>query len=108
VDYSDPTMVTLLVSGGCVPILGDANGDGKVGIADLSALADNYGLTTGATWRLGDFNDDGKVGIADLSALADNYGNTGDPCPTGGTVPEPMTLGLLAIGGAALVRRRRK
>ncbi|MHC4717767.1 MAG: PEP-CTERM sorting domain-containing protein [Planctomycetota bacterium] len=88
-------------------LMGDANGDGKVGIADLSALADNYGKTS-ATWRMGDFNDDGVVGIADLSALADNYGAIGDPCdPAAMIVPEPATLALLALGGAALLRRRR-
>ncbi|MHC4715865.1 MAG: glycoside hydrolase family 113 [Planctomycetota bacterium] len=82
------------------PIPGDANYDGKVGIADLGALADSYGLTTGANWMKGDFNLDGQVGIADLAALADNYGKSS------GGVPEPATLALLAIVGAALIRRR--
>ncbi|MHC4717643.1 MAG: PKD domain-containing protein, partial [Planctomycetota bacterium] len=72
-----------------VAYLGDANGDGQVGIADLSALADNYGIIVGAAWRGGDFNADGVVGIADLSALADNYGRiiggrTMSPADTGG------------------------
>ncbi|MHC4717640.1 MAG: hypothetical protein ACYS5V_11770 [Planctomycetota bacterium] len=80
-------------------LLGDANLDGKVGIADLSALADHYG-DTDASWMDGDFNDDGTVGIADLSALADNYGGT-----VGGVVPEPATLSLLAICSLALIRR---
>ena len=52
---------------------GDANMDGRVGIADLGALADNYG-NTDAEWADGDFNGDRRVGIADLGALADNYG----------------------------------
>ncbi|HET6429423.1 MAG TPA: hypothetical protein VFJ30_13495, partial [Phycisphaerae bacterium] len=39
------------------PVLpGDANRDGQVGIADLSAVADNYGMNSGATWEQGDFN----------------------------------------------------
>ncbi|OPX25203.1 MAG: hypothetical protein B1H04_00490 [Planctomycetales bacterium 4484_123] len=71
----------------CVTYMGDANCDGKVGIADLGALADNYGKTSGATWRDGDFNRDGKVGIADLGALADNYGMGagGQAAATGGS-----------------------
>jgi len=85
------------------PLVGDANLDAQVGIADLVALADNYGLAFGASWEQGDFNGDGIVGIADLAAIADNYGQTG-----GGTVPEPTTLLLLlAVGGIALGRRRR-
>ena len=55
-------------------VMGDANGDGRCGIADLAALADNYGRTEGVGWPEGDFNFDGRVGIADLAALADNYG----------------------------------
>ncbi|MHC4716631.1 MAG: PEP-CTERM sorting domain-containing protein, partial [Planctomycetota bacterium] len=98
--YSD------VVGAGPACLMGDANGDGKVGIADLSALADNYGRTN-ATWRMGDFSEDGKVGIADLSALADNYGKTGAPCdPEATIVPEPVTLAMLAIGGLLLRKKR--
>ena len=52
---------------------GDANQDDVVGIADLTAVADNYGRGDGQ-WTDGDFNADGIVGIADLAALADRYG----------------------------------
>ncbi len=55
--------------------LGDANGDGAVGLSDLLALADNYGRT-GVTWARGDFTGDGEAGLSDLMALADNYGYT--------------------------------
>ncbi|MHC4717570.1 MAG: hypothetical protein ACYS5V_11410, partial [Planctomycetota bacterium] len=85
-------------------LMGDANRDGKVGIADLSALADNYGVTAGATWAMGDFNADGQVGIADLSALADNYGQT----ISAGTVPEPGAVLLLAACAPALAAKRRR
>ncbi|MHC4715866.1 MAG: PEP-CTERM sorting domain-containing protein [Planctomycetota bacterium] len=88
--------------------IGDANLDHVVGIADLAALADSYGLAAGADWMKGDFNLDGQVGIADLSALADNYGKGsggGDPA---GTVPGPATLALLAAGALTLVRRRKR
>ncbi|MHC4715970.1 MAG: PEP-CTERM sorting domain-containing protein [Planctomycetota bacterium] len=43
------------------------------------------------------------MGIADLSALADNYG-----AGSGGVVPEPMTLSLLAVGAAAVMWKRRR
>ena len=88
---------------------GDANGDGVVGIADLVALAGNYGADDPNTvgWMQGDFNTDFQVGIADLVALADNYGmKTGDLLPV--VVPEPATLLLIAGGAVAgLLRRRR-
>ena len=83
------------------PVYGDANIDGKVGIADLSALADHYGAGPAATWAMGDFNGDGLVGIADLSALADNYGRQ-----QGSTVPEPMMVCMLLAGLPMILRRR--
>jgi hypothetical protein len=96
------------------PIFGDANVDGEVGIADLSALADNYGVAQYVTnWMHGDFNGDREIGIADLSALADNYGRdiglvAGPDAPgSGWTVPEPATAALLVPGVAVLGRRRR-
>ena len=58
-----------------VPILGDANRDGKVGFADLIIVAQHYG-STNATWDTGDFNGDGKVNFADLIAVAQQYGKT--------------------------------
>jgi len=84
-----------------LPLVGDANMDGQVGIADLVALAEHYGLYS-MLWPQGDFNMDHHVGIADLSALADHYGDRLD----GGTVPEPASLLLILGGAAALLRRR--
>jgi hypothetical protein len=53
----------------------DINGDGVVGIADLSVLAANYNKT-GRTFSQGDINGDGATNIADLSILAANWGTT--------------------------------
>ena len=78
---------------------GDANLDGRVGVADLVALAGSYGRT-GGSWLEGDFNFDGVVGIADLVQLAENYGACGQG------VPEPGALVLLGLGAACLRRRR--
>ena len=89
-----------------IPWPGDANQDGKVGLADLMALADNYGRTGAATWSHGDFTSDGSVGLSDLYVLADHYG---DEPGLEATVPEPATLALLAAGvlGIAVRKRRR-
>ena len=88
-----------------IPWPGDANQDGVVGLSDLVALADNYGRGNMATWAQGDFTRDGWVGLADLSLLADHYG---DAPGLDGVTPEPATIALLALGAAALIRRRRR
>jgi hypothetical protein len=55
-------------------VTGDSNLDGATDVADLGALASNYGITAGAVWAQGDFNYDGAVDVADLGALATSYG----------------------------------
>ena len=101
---------TLLLNGGqvlitCAPSVGDANGDGLVDDADLSLLLANWGQDAtgdpdGGVSR-GEFNLIAPVDDADLSLLLSNW--TG-----AGAVPEPATLGLIAMGiGLPLSRRRR-
>ena len=85
--------------------VGDTDANGIVNLADLTALATNYGNSGPAmNWSTGDFDCNGLVNLADLTALATVYGAT-----YGGTseVPEPCTLGLLLLGGLALIRRKR-
>jgi autotransporter-associated beta strand protein len=89
-----------------VAITGDVNGDGIVDYQDLGIMAGNWNMTSGADLSMGDLNGDGAVDYQDLGIMAGNwnYGVTA----TGTVVPEPATMGLLAIGGiAALIRRRR-
>jgi hypothetical protein len=43
------------------------------------------------------------VNVDDLGVLASNYDWVGP----GASIPEPATLSLLALGGLALIRRRK-
>ncbi len=99
-DASDPAVTYGQVDIGAVELSllpGDTDMDRKVTFADYIVLERNFGATN-ATWAMGDFNGDGKVTFADYIILEGGFGKS---------VPEPMTLSLLAIGAVALLRRRR-
>jgi hypothetical protein len=85
---------------------GDLNGDGFVGLGDLDIVLGhwNQNVTPGDK-LLGDPSGDGFVGLDDLDTVLGNW-NAGTP-PAGAVVPEPATLGLIALGGAAMLQRRR-
>ncbi len=100
--YDVATTVDDLSLVGVVP--GDANFDGVVDGSDLSLLLTGWG--TGTTWGEGDFDDNDLVDGSDLSFLLTNW--TYPPGSAGSPVPEPATIGLLAFGAVALVRRRRR
>ena len=82
---------------------GDTNNDGVVDAADYITVKKNFGKALLGAVN-GDFNDSGQVDWADLAILMKNFG-AGAGAP--GVTPEPATLGLLAIGALALLRRRR-
>ena len=97
-----------VVSVGLGYIPGDANGDGKVDINDLTIVLSHFGQT-GTTWSQGEFTGDGTVDINDLTIVLSHFGQTASAGIA--AVPEPAAMLLLAIGAAGLLgygwRRRR-
>ena len=83
---------------------GDTNNDGAVDAFDYVTVKKNFGKSLAGESN-GDFDSSGKVDWADLAILMKNFGaGTGAP----GVTPEPATLGLLALGALAVIRRRRR
>ncbi len=109
-------------------LLGDANLDGSVNGTDFSILAANFGLGL-TNWDQGNFLFGSSVNGSDFSALASNFGQgdsgnavtvadvaaldafaaaNGLAIPSFSAVPEPASLGLLAIGTLSLMNRRKR
>jgi VCBS repeat protein/PEP-CTERM motif-containing protein len=87
-------------------LVGDLDGDGFVGIADLNIVLSNWNQNVPPGDPLADPSGDGFVGIDDLNTVLGNW-NAGTPPPPGAAVPEPATLALLTVGAAAMLGRRR-
>jgi hypothetical protein len=90
---------------------GDANGDGKVDVTDLSKVLTNYNKS-GMQWADGDFDGSGTVDVTDLSKVLTDYNKgLGSSSAAMRTVPEPGAPALLAgglLGLLASARRKRK
>ncbi len=90
-----------------VPIVGDLDGDGFVGITDLNIVLGVWNTNVPAGNLLaGDPSGDGFVGIEDLNVVLGNW-NAGTLPPPGSVIPEPGTLGVFGLGVLGLIRRRR-
>ena len=84
-----------------ITVPGDINYDGMANLLDLDILGENYHSMLPDPRC--DLNGDGRLDLLDLDILGQHYGES-----LGGTVPEPVMLSLLALGGVAVIRRRRK
>ena len=102
-----------------IPIIGDFDNDSDCDLDDFAVLAVGFGSgglavpgTTAhpgednSSWESGDGDLDGDVDLDDFAFLAVTFGKDINTLGTGGAVPEPVTLTLLAIGGLLLRRRR--
>ncbi len=92
-----------------VQLGGDLNNDGFVGIEDLNMILGVWNQTVPAGSPMnGDITGDGFVGIEDLNQVLGNW-NAGTPPPAEALamIPEPGTLGVLALGLGLLGRGRR-
>ena len=71
------------------PLPGDANGDGRVDVNDLTIVLTNFGQT-GMTWSQGEFTGGGTVDINDLTIVLANHGRTAAASAASpAAVPEP-------------------
>ena len=95
---------------------GDVNLDGCVDDNDVTFINLFYdgGITTSHYWNEGDiFGYDGRIDDNDVTFLGLTYGAGwlwGEPLGIGGplgTVPEPATLALAALGGLGVLLRRK-
>ena len=107
-------------------LLGDANLDGKVNGTDFNLMATNFNQAVANGWDKGDFNYDNKVNGSDFVLLANNFNQFASQSGvsaadmaaldsfaaangiTLSNVPEPASIGLLALTATGILARRRR
>jgi fibronectin-binding autotransporter adhesin len=128
-DYNDPGNPAGLSSGQIeitYTLLGDANLDHKVNGSDFILMAANFNDSVTNGWDKGDFNYSNAVNGDDFVLLADNFNDFASQSAVSAadlaaldafasangislaSVPEPASLGLLTLGTAAALTRRRR
>jgi autotransporter-associated beta strand protein len=128
-DYADPGNPAGLSSGQIeitYTLLGDANLDHKVNGSDFTLMAANFNDSVTDGWDKGDFNYDNAVNGSDFVLLAGNFNQFASQSAVSAadlaaldafasangisltSVPEPASLGLLTLGAAAALTRRRR
>ena len=84
---------------------GDTNGDGIVDESDYDNFIAQFGGPPGADSA--DFNGNGRVDLADFVTMRENFvAGIGSAPEFEATTPEPATMGMLALAGLAMIRRR--
>jgi|GEM_PF-2297795 len=91
----------------------DFDDDGRVDLGDFAVMRANFGagVTSAPNAGSADFNGDGRVDLADFAIMRANFGSGVASAPGAEsftTTPEPATLAMLATGGLAVLRRRRR
>ncbi|HUO09359.1 MAG TPA: PEP-CTERM sorting domain-containing protein [Phycisphaerae bacterium] len=97
-------------------LLGDANIDGHVDLADLSTVLNNFGTATLA-WTSGNFDGAPTIDLTDLSGVLNNFGLSNPKASdqpilasasAAISTPEPASLAVPGLGAVAMLSRRRR
>ena len=110
----DADLLTVLADGFSPFVLGylsrlpgDCDGDGDVDFLDYITLKRNFGREGEFDLCDGDFDGNDQVNEYDFLMLKDYFGLSLEQSGPAAHAPEPTALCLLAVGGLALLRRRR-